>query len=483
MNPPPVIDRYEILGQLGKGGNGVVYLARDVRTGAEVAIKIIHPELARDPVVLQRFQRETRAIAKLQHGNILQLLDASGPHSAFPYLVMERLRGKNLDELVVERQKPLDGVSAAAVAHEICLGLQHAHSVGIVHRDLKPENIFIEPSGRVVLCDFGIARSFDRDEHGTLAGNNTRLAGSPLYMSPEQVLTPQEVGPASDMFSLGSVLFYLVTARHAFMADSVVNALKRVIDAKPDDLHALRGDLPDRLYRVVEKLHAKEPSKRYTSGQAIADSLLLTLKEAGHHDPRRAIPVILKELARSEPRAPVIAIEDFDDDAITLVRAASRETVVKRAPATADDAPTRLLHAPPVEMTRTASSPLDSRTTLGLVLLTLIGLFMLFAITWTFKDNKPPPVSQPVAADVIPEVPARVSTGTIQLVTQAGAEVFVDDRSMGSTTGIGPLTLTSGKHALRVVHPKLGHREEPILIEPGINSTITIDLRERSRRQ
>ncbi len=244
MGERPKIDRYEILGELGKGANGIVYLARDTRLAREVAIKVINPAIARDPVVLGRFHREAKAVAKLHHPNIIQLIDYSGQESQSPYLVVERLFGKNLDDMVVERAAPLDPGLAAAAVHEICLGLQHAHSLGIVHRDLKPENVFIEPTGRIVLCDFGIARSFDGEEKGTLASHNTRLAGSPLYMSPEQVASPGSVGPASDMFALGSLLFFLVTGRHAFVADTVVNVLKRIVAAKPDSLREVRPGLP-----------------------------------------------------------------------------------------------------------------------------------------------------------------------------------------------------------------------------------------------
>ncbi len=479
MPPPLKIDRYEILGQLGKGANGIVYLARDTRGGREVAMKIINPELARDPVVLRRFHREAKAISRLSHSNVLQLLDYSGPNAELPYLVTERLNGDNLDDLIAARQGPLDGPHAAAIAHEICLGLQHAHSLGIVHRDLKPENVFLEPDGRVVLCDFGIARSFDTAEQGTLASKNTRLAGSPLYMSPEQISTPQSVGPASDMFALGSLLYFLATGRHAFLADTVVNALKRIVKATPDSLREARPGLPERFYRIVDKLLARDPARRYTSAQAIADSLLLGGKEAGHADPRRGLTTLLQQLGgtgrRSKSR--IIAVEDLDAESKTVVAsAASGKVQRKRAEPKVDPkAPIAETAIAPAYRSSRAQTParIPGRPSqVPLIIATILGLGLIIGGAMLLSARQ-----RDAAQAKLP--PAIVATGTLRVTTHPGSEIFVDDRKIGASAAIGPTPLPAGRHLLRVVHPKLGQAEQPVDIQEGVDLTVSVDLRRK----
>lgn len=506
--PAPKIDRYEILGQLGKGANGIVYLGRDTRLGREVAIKVVNPELARDPVVLSRFHREAKAVAKLHHANIIQLLDYSGPNSKQPYLVVERLFGKNLDDLVAERQEPLDAATAAAAAHEICLGLQHAHSLGLVHRDLKPENVFIEPEGRIVLCDFGIARSYEVEEKGTLASSNTRLAGSPLYMSPEQVTAPASVGPASDMFSLGSLLFFLVSGRHAFMADSVVNVLKRVSSAKPDDLRTIRPGLPDRYYRVLDKLFQLQPEKRYTSAQAIADSLLLIVKESGTSDPRRALQSSLQKLGHATEamsKSQIVSLDDLDEESKTVVssltgrhqlpdaeekndrsekRDERKETArPKEAPRQdaakkpASGAQTKADVVAPQERrsSKQIQPPQTSNATVWIVV-AILAMAIIVSLTLVLTQKRrhaatpylPPPTA-----------PALAATGTLRLTTQPTVDVYVDERKLGTSAAMGPVPLPPGPHVLRLIHPKLGKHEEQFVVQAGADTTINVDMRKK----
>ncbi|MCC6807764.1 MAG: serine/threonine protein kinase [Deltaproteobacteria bacterium] len=520
MREPPQIDRYEILGELGKGANGIVYLGRDTRLGREVAIKVVNPSLVRDPVVLARFHREAKAVSKLNHPNIIQLIDYSGPGSRSPYLVVERLLGKNLDDLVCERQAPIDAFMAAAAVHQICLGLQHAHSQGLVHRDLKPENVFVEPDGRIVLCDFGIARSFDGEEKGTLASHNTRLAGSPLYMSPEQIATPGNVGPASDMFSLGSLLFFLVTGRHAFMTDSVVNVLKRILAAKPESLRELRPGLPDRFYRIVDKLHQQAPEKRYTSAQAIADSLTLVLKETGAPDPKKALQTQLQKLGQATQamsKSQIVALDDLDVDSQTVISSltgahklpaegaaaasgAAAKPRTKEAERTTKIAPIAvtviakkgeldvtsdvIIHQGPGETTienilarkrkRSLQGAESTRQTTLLIVVGILAIALLASLLLivTSKRRAPPPLAPIIA-------PAIVNNGTLRLTTQPTADVYVDERKIGNSASMGPVPLPPGTHRLRLVHPKLGKHEESFEVAAGMDTTLNIDLRKK----
>jgi serine/threonine protein kinase len=495
MGERPKIDRYEILGELGKGANGIVYLARDTRLSREVAIKVINPAIARDPVVLGRFHREAKAVAKLHHPNIIQLIDYSGQESKSPYLVVERLFGKNLDDMVVERGVPLDPGLAAAAVHEICLGLQHAHSLGIVHRDLKPENVFIEPTGRIVLCDFGIARSFDGEEKGTLASHNTRLAGSPLYMSPEQVASPASVGPASDMFALGSLLFFLVTGRHAFVADTVVNVLKRIVAAKPESLREVRPGLPDRYYRIVEKLHSQAPEKRYTSAQAIADSLLLIVKELGNSDPRRALQSQLQKLGNSQElmsKSQIVDIADLDKESQTVVATVTGRIVQEQQAVAASDkkalgeaqtvigkaaAPQKpVVFSAPGE--RTVETILEAKRNRGHApkrnaTVMIVAGILLFAISLSVALILTSKRTKTLMAKPM------VVMGNLRLSAQPTVDVYVDDRLLGSSANMGPVPLPPGPHKLRLSHAKLGTHEQQFVVASGTDTTIEVDLRKK----
>ncbi len=287
------IDRYELLASLGQGATGIVYLARDTKLDQEVALKVISPEVASNPAIRSLFHREARAISKLRHPNIIALHDYSGPESETIYLVVERLSGITLFDLV--EKKPLDFVTAAAAGYELCLALDHAHQAGIIHRDLKPENVFLEPDGRIVLCDFGIARDYQSGIQNTLASQKTALAGSPLYMSPEQILTPQKVGPASDLFSLGSVLYYLVSAAHAFDAPTMPKVLKAVSSAKYQSLDAARTDVPMPYVNIVHRLLQREPDKRFASARQVGEQLLAIVRSSPHAEPRFALQAAQKK--------------------------------------------------------------------------------------------------------------------------------------------------------------------------------------------
>lgn len=287
------IDRYELLASLGQGATGIVYLARDTKLDQEVALKVISPEVASNPAIRSLFHREARAISKLRHPNIIALHDYSGPDSETIYLVVERLSGITLFDLV--EKKPLDFVTAAAAGHELCLALDHAHQTGIIHRDLKPENVFLEPDGRIVLCDFGIARDYQSGIQNTLASQKTTLAGSPLYMSPEQILTPQKVGPASDLFSLGSVLYYLASAAHAFDAPTMPKVLKAVSAAKYQSLDSARTDVPMPYVNIVHRLLQKDPVKRFASARQVAEQLLAIVRASPLAEPRFALQAAQKK--------------------------------------------------------------------------------------------------------------------------------------------------------------------------------------------
>ncbi|MBI2932049.1 MAG: protein kinase [Planctomycetes bacterium] len=247
-------ERYELIEELGSGAMAVVYRARDLALGRDVAVKILRHEYACDPQFLARMQREAQVVAKLDHPNIVRLYDVREDA-----LVMELVQGQRLqlDRLALpERLRVIEDVARAVHA---------AHEHGVVHRDLKPDNILMEPSGRVVLTDFGLAHLADARSRLTRSG---AAVGTPLYMAPEQIRGEPADGRA-DVYSLGVMLYEAFAGRPPFMAHTIIELYKRVLHEEPP---RLPGAAPD-FVTVCLRALAKDPRDRYTTAAAFADDL------------------------------------------------------------------------------------------------------------------------------------------------------------------------------------------------------------------
>jgi hypothetical protein len=282
LAPGSRLGPYEIRAQIGEGGMGVVYRARDTRLGREVAVKVLPPGFAADAGRMRRFQLEARAVGNLSHPNILAIFDIGDDEGA-PYLVMELLEGETLREKLAGG-RPLPPKRAVEITLQIAQGLSAAHEQGVVHRDLKPENIFLTKDGRVKILDFGLAKSTRLPEEaldtGTeqltspLGGPGTEagiLVGTVGYMSPEQV-SGKPVDGRSDLFCLGVILWEMLTGRHPFRGESVVETLHAILKQEPPDLEAdLR--IPPLLERVIQSCLAKSPAGRFHSAHDLAFAL------------------------------------------------------------------------------------------------------------------------------------------------------------------------------------------------------------------
>jgi serine/threonine protein kinase len=268
---------YEIISPLGKGGMGEVYRARDTRLRREVALKLLPDAAAHDADSLHRFDRETRAVATLNHPSILAIHD-TGSFRAVPYAVTELLEGESLADRL--RTGPLHPQKAVEVACQIADGLAAAHDKGIIHRDIKPDNIFLTNEGRAKILDFGIARIEQPTRTAGLSDTISRsrssssqfLVGTAGYMSPEQV-RGKSIDGRSDVFSLGATFFEMLTGRRAFMRDSPVETLGAVLRDDPRR-HPEAEKIPDSLKGFVFRCLAKDPADRYQS----ARDLLLDLR-------------------------------------------------------------------------------------------------------------------------------------------------------------------------------------------------------------
>ena len=267
---------YEILASIGKGGMGEVYRARDPRLNRDVAIKVSAAQFS------ERFEREARAIAALNHPNICQIYDV-GPN----YLVMEYVEGSPL-----KGPLPLD--QTLKYAAQICDALDAAHRKNITHRDLKPANILVTKAG-VKLLDFGLAKmgpAVKADEATMTMALTSKgeILGTLLYMSPEQV-NGEEAGPRSDIFSFGLVLYEMVTGKKAFEGKSQASLIAAILEREPPPMSSLQPMTPHALDRVVKKCLAKEPEKRWQAASDISDALKWIAEDSASHGGPSAGPV------------------------------------------------------------------------------------------------------------------------------------------------------------------------------------------------
>jgi eukaryotic-like serine/threonine-protein kinase len=260
-----ISDRYRIDQKIGSGGMSSVYQAFDPMLERWVAIKLMHRDISSDPDQLERFRREARAVARLNHPHVVTVIDA-GEDDGAPFIVFEYVEGETLKERI-KRQGRLPVSEAVAYAIEIGRALECAHMHRLVHRDVKPQNVLIDPDGRAKVTDFGIARSLEA--HGLTATG--RVLGTTDYVSPEQALG-HEVTPQSDIYSLGVVLYEMLTGEPPFRAESqLAVAMKHVREPLPD-VQRLRPEISAALAAVVERATAKETAHRYaTVGELVHD--------------------------------------------------------------------------------------------------------------------------------------------------------------------------------------------------------------------
>jgi Tol biopolymer transport system component len=269
---------YEIVALLGAGGMGEVYRARDPRLGRDVAIKVLLPDLSLEPSQLSRFEQEARAAGALNHPNLLAVFD-TGQHDGTVYIVFELLQGKTLRERL--RSGPLAPAEAIELAAEVAQGLAAAHERGIVHRDLKPDNIFVTRNGRVKILDFGLAklhRAVADEPRGSQADTASALTGpgavlgTVAYMSPEQV-KGGPVDARSDIFSLGTLLYELLSSQRAFQRATPAETVAAILNEEPPALTQPNATVPAALERVVRRCLEKRPEDRFHSAHDLALAL------------------------------------------------------------------------------------------------------------------------------------------------------------------------------------------------------------------
>ncbi|HEX4592364.1 MAG TPA: protein kinase [Gemmataceae bacterium] len=261
------IGHYEVLEVLGRGGFGIVLRSFDDVLQRVVALKVLAPEMAATSPARKRFLREARSSAQVRHENVVQVYAVE--EQPLPYLVMEFIPGETLQQRL-DRTGPLDVPEVLRISRQVTEGLAAAHAQGLIHRDIKPANVMIEGGARqrVKLTDFGLARAAD-DASISQSGI---VAGTPLYMAPEQA-KGETLDHRADLFSLGSVMYAMLTGHPPFRAATTLAVLKRVTEDQPRPIREVIPEVPDWLCRIVEKLHAKDPAERFQTAREVADVL------------------------------------------------------------------------------------------------------------------------------------------------------------------------------------------------------------------
>ena len=313
--------KYVITGEIGAGGMGIVLTADDRDLRRTVAVKMLLPHLARDGEATARFLREARAAAAIQSEHVVRILVVDRLEGGAPYIVMEHLRGSDLAGLLRERG-PLSADEAIDYVLQACEALAEAHALGVVHRDLKPQNLFLtrraDGSPLVKVLDFGISKGAPADGRDSLTGPSAVL-GSPLYMSPEQIKSPRDVDVRSDVWSLGVVLFELLTGEPVFRAATASAVYAMILSEPARPLTTVRPGFRPELEQVILRCVEKDPARRYADIGQFARALTPLAPERAQRSIQRieriveavaatdrasAVPARIAEAIAAPPQAP-----------------------------------------------------------------------------------------------------------------------------------------------------------------------------------
>jgi serine/threonine-protein kinase len=287
---------YELLEEVGHGGMGVVYRARDLRLNRVVALKLMVAGQFATEREVRRFRAEAEAAARLNHPNIVAIYEF-GQLEGRPFLSMRLVEGENLAQHL--HGVPMDAVPTAQLMSRLARAVHYAHQRGILHRDLKPANVLLDADGQPHVSDFGLAKCLDSSDGLTLSG---AMLGSPNYMSPEQAAGhPERLTTATDIYSLGAVMYELLTGRPPFRADTALETMRQVMEEPPPAPHTIRKFADRELEMVCLKCLDKEPEHRYGSAEALAEDVERWLRR----EPIQARPIgALRRLGKWTQRKP-----------------------------------------------------------------------------------------------------------------------------------------------------------------------------------
>lgn len=304
--------RYEIVSRVGGGGMAVVYKAKDLLLNRFVAIKVLSESLSNDSEFIRRFSREAQAAASLSHPNIVNVYDVGRDHYTH-YIVMELVEGPTLKQYIQERGS-LPVQEAAAIAVQICDGLAHAHENQIVHRDIKPHNILLGANGRAKVTDFGIARAASSS---TITQQGS-VMGSVHYFSPEQA-RGGVIGEKSDLYSLGVVMYEMLTGRLPFDGDSAISIALKHLQETPQDPRYYNSQIPDAFAELVMRALNKDPDQRFASAREMMKEIQYVVQLPHHMEPnwvnqRNGRQQEMYQTVPLTDNDPPVATRDYEED-------------------------------------------------------------------------------------------------------------------------------------------------------------------------
>ncbi|WP_341394560.1 Stk1 family PASTA domain-containing Ser/Thr kinase [Arthrobacter sp. G119Y2] len=414
-------DRYEIAELIGRGGMADVYLGRDIRLGRSVAIKVLRPDLARDPLFQSRFRREAQAVAGLNHPAIVSVYDTGDQESPgsspddvrLPFIVMEYVPGRTLRDLVKAGEISID--KAVEYILGVLSALEYSHRSGIVHRDIKPANVMVTADGGVKVMDFGIARAM-ADSAATMTQTQA-VIGTAQYLSPEQA-RGETVDARSDLYSAACLLFEMLAGRPPFIGDSPVSVAYQHVRETPPKASSFNAEIPAALDAVLERGLAKDRRDRYQDAHAFRDALLAVRSGEPAHDPAPATDAT-EALAVSAPARPAVDVSAIEDEprtrAMARVRAGGPLTTSAEGKDDGGHAPEALAIGSTGE--RDPEQKARRRawiTTLFIVLLLLLGAGTVLAFNLMNPKETAP------ATAVMPDVQSKSQTDALNIIMDAG---------------------------------------------------------------
>jgi hypothetical protein len=459
---PKQIGRFEVRSEIGRGSNGVVYAAFDPVLGRELAIKAI--PLAGDNQIRRRaeasFLQEAKSAASLNHPGIVTVFDA-GKTEAVAYIAMERLYGSDLHDWLASRNR-LASKAIASMMARVADAVHYAHRRGLVHRDLKPSNVFLTRDMKPKVLDFGVALAQYSDAPLTI---RRQLIGTPNYMSPEQA-QGRSLDARSDVFSMGSILYELLTGQRAFDGKHVEETLTRVASQPPTPIYQLNPDVPIELIEIVHRAMAKDPADRYQSAAEMRNDLVqVAAREDGGRRatlaPEAAVPTLSRRNVRYAVAAAAVAaailILALEQPRLTSTEApaaprAAASDVAAPALASVAAAPTAPEAAPHVAAADIQVKPFSAL---------------------------PPPrpaKAKPKAAHANPVLPAApapqepaapLADGTVTLGIAPWGEIIVDGNSHGVSPPLTHLALAPGVHTIEVRNGAAPPYVSRIDLQPG----------------
>jgi serine/threonine protein kinase len=406
-----IVGNYKITEKLGEGGMGSVFKGVDLMLEREVAIKSLRPELASQPQVVERFRSEAVTLAKLNHPNIAALYTFFRQGDEF-FMVMEYMRGRTLDQ-IISASGALKSEQAIPLFSQALEGIGYAHKMGIIHRDIKPANMMLTEDGTLKVMDFGIARVLGTARM-TKAGN---LIGTIEYMSPEQI-QGKETDARSDIYSMGVLLFELLTGRMPFVSENEYELMKLHIEQPPVPVRTLAPHVPEVIEQTILRAMAKDPNQRFQTANEFRAAILSAGLGAGTVD----IPTIGQVTVASHVSQPAISMEQVSKDIHKETRIAGGMTGPTSQPNATRIAPSMIPEGVPPQATPQAQASFFSKlnwkhfaaagTALVVLICLPVILLIAFAVRKSSSQNKPDikQNNRPVVTDTQQTLPVPAQT-------------------------------------------------------------------------